>query len=69
MKVIALLLIYYTAPWPWQQPHHHHKPTPQADCAEINAVVKALGPDRYERAFREATKAQQEIILNCVARP
>jgi hypothetical protein len=44
-------------------------PPEAPDCAEINAVVKRLPPDRYERAFRSASKAQQKIITDCEVRP
>jgi hypothetical protein len=70
--------------WPWQYraPHVHHvhhrgririkvAPTPDAppDCRQINAAVKSMPPDRYERALRSATNEEQKIIADCEARP
>ena len=74
MRAIIILLTAQTYMWPWHQPvRHHHRAAPEQyakpDCAEINAVVKKLPPDRYERALRSATKEEQKIIMDCAEQP
>jgi hypothetical protein len=76
MRAIIVLFAAQTL-WPWQQYHHRHYrhspgqtiTEPAPNCDEINAVVKSLPPDRYERALRSATKEQQRIIIDCEAKP
>jgi hypothetical protein len=57
--------------WPWQQPYRHHYRAhpPAPNCEQINAAAKTLPPDRYERALRSATKAEQKIIADCAVQP
>jgi len=65
--------------WPWQHHARYHRhsrkhsqqPANQTppNCDEINAVAKRLTPQRYERAFRSATKEEQKIILQCEVEP
>jgi hypothetical protein len=71
MRAIILILAAQSFLWPWHQPvRHHHRPAQSApDCAEINAVVRRLPPDRYEAALRAATKEEQKIIIECEAQP
>jgi len=73
MRAIILILAAQTFLWPWQPHYRHHRPTAQQsgtpDCAEINAVVKRLPPDRYERALLSATKEEQKIIRDCAVQP
>lgn len=59
--------------WPWQYHSHryHHKkglPLPP-NCEEINAVVKRLPPERYERALKKTTPEEQKIIADCAVQP
>ena len=75
---VVLILLFAGAPasafwWTFQHRSHHHahlrlhRKAP--NCAEINAAVKSLPPDRYERALRSATEAQQKAIAQCEAHP
>jgi hypothetical protein len=77
MRAIILLLAAQTYLWPWQHhPQHLHRHVPDhspasmvPDCEEINAWVKSHSPERYERAFRSASKEQQKIITDCEVKP
>jgi len=75
MKALIIAAVFL---WPWQYHarHHAHHPRQPAllqalppDCAQINAVVKGLTPERYERALRQVTKEQQQIIADCMVQP
>ena len=84
-KAVAVFLISYLVAspaaayyvWPWQQHarhRHHHRPAPDVpdappDCAKINAAVKTLSPQRYERAIGLATPAERKIIADCAVQP
>ena len=74
MYAIVLILAAQTFLWPWQPYRHHYPhrveaPSEAPNCDEINAWVKSHSPERYERAFRSATKEQQKIITDCEVKP
>lgn len=62
---------YFRWPWAPHYRHHHNVASPDTvpDCAEINAAVKNMTPERYERALRQTTKEQQKIIADCAVPP
>ena len=64
---VSLASARWLRPWERHIRHHVEHHGPLADCDKINAAVKAMTPDRYERALRSATKVEQEAITNCEA--
>ena len=59
--------------WPWERAagahRQGHAPAAAApDCAQVNAAIKALPPDRLARAMQAASREQQKVIAACVER-
>ena len=68
--------------WPWQQRHYHyHRHAPRQatrakpplaappNCDQINAEVRKLPAERYERAMRSLSKVEQRIVMQCEVQP
>ena len=59
--------------WPWEVQHRtrhprHRVKAPPPNCVQINEAVRALEPERLERALRSSTRSQRRIIAACVKR-
>ena len=68
---------YFRWPWLYHHARHHHIRSHRSssqtitppNCDQINAEVKRIGPERYERALRSATLAEQKAIAQCEVVP